>query len=319
MQLIAREEFELCERLEKMKNRTIRNEKQKKRFSNTLNRIRTSLRISFNKGHNSVVPQDSFKETEAKSNTTNSITETAHPKTKKKVLINPMITILFLGMCFKAWKSFTVKKQENLLLSNDSLPIIKNDSSEEEWDEEQEQSDEGMDEFDESEQKEFEGKAQKTRRVGFANFGEIKEEEEEEENGEESKSEEEEESEGSQEEEQDKQKERMLEKKMSLREQALNEKHSILKSTRFSGVSPMFEEKRGSMFSGSPLLEKRGSKIEEKRGSKFSMQRNDEEKRGSKFGMMFTPKNDERKSLKNTLKMELGDSKSESEESEESQ
>ena len=81
----------------------------------------------------------------------------------------------------------------------------------------------------------------------------------------------------------------------------------------------MFEEKRGSMFSGSPLLEKRGSKIEEKRGSKFSMTRNDEEKRGSRFGMMFTPKNDERKSIKNTLKMEFGESKSESEESEDSQ
>ncbi len=38
--------------------------------------------------------------------------------------VNPIITILFVGMAYKSWKKFTERKGNNELLSNDSLPLI---------------------------------------------------------------------------------------------------------------------------------------------------------------------------------------------------
>lgn len=268
--------MQLCERLEKIKNRTIHLEKQKRKFSNKLKSIRASLRISFARSHNSVVPQDSFKETDLKTPTTNSNTNTdMNPnKQKKKVLINPMITILFLGMAFKAWKSFTTKKQEGLLLSNDSLPVFKNEDDDDDWDEEDdEECEENYDEFDENEQKEFESKNAKSRRVGFANFGEIKEEEEDNyENNDNDKSKEGSEDENQHIDEKDKYEEnhnenienankKMLQSKKFDEKDPLplNEKKSILKSNRLSLVTP--EEKRESRFIKSPLVE-RGSRFQ---------------------------------------------------------
>ena len=176
IQLIAKEEYEVCSRLEKIKTRIIRNELTRQRLSSTFQRFRTSLRISFTRSHNSVVPQESFKENDIKTTSTNSNNEStnANKNKKKGGGINPMITILFLGMTFKAWKSFCLKKNEGILLSDDSLPV----KSEDEDDWEEDESEENYDEFDDQEQKDFESKAMKNRRVGFANFGEIKEEDE---------------------------------------------------------------------------------------------------------------------------------------------
>lgn len=42
----------------------------------------------------------------------------------KKQNVNPIITILFVGMAFKSWKRFTERKINNELLNNDSLPEI---------------------------------------------------------------------------------------------------------------------------------------------------------------------------------------------------
>lgn len=42
----------------------------------------------------------------------------------KKQNVNPIITILFVGMTFKSWKKFAERKINNELLNNDSLPEI---------------------------------------------------------------------------------------------------------------------------------------------------------------------------------------------------
>lgn len=299
VQLIANEEFQISQRLEKIKNRTISMELKKRKFSNALNRLRTSLRISLSKS--SVAPQESFRENEAKS-TSNSNNEQGNMKAKKKVLINPMITILFLGMAFKAWKSFTSKKQEGLLLSNDSLPLLKNESDDEDW-EEEEESEENVDEFDENEQKEFESKVVKNRRVGFVNFGEIKEEEEgddEDENNSESESDSDSDSgekeEGTDEEKlgninQDGRKISQVQRQGSLMNGL--ERNSMLRSSRNSVLSPVnhrasiLSQRSGGSdrrFSNLPLLDRRASKF----GAVFSPNSNDKSV-GRKSGFMGKP------------------------------
>lgn len=252
LQLVAKEEFELSQRIDKIKQKIIKSERMRQRLSSTFHRIRTSLRSSFHKGNNTVYPQDSFKENnELKTTTTNSNTE-INTKTKKKGIINPMFAILFLGMTFKAWKSFTTKKQEGLLLSNDSLPPMKNDSDDEEWEEDEEESEEDYDEFDEDEQKQYENKALKPRRVGFLNFGEIKEDSNEESSQNNSESQSQSQSEENENEELKDQEfhasthQNISQRQSVLETNARNERRSILKTTpRFSVLTPKGDERRG--------------------------------------------------------------------------
>lgn len=50
----------------------------------------------------------------------------------KKQTVNPMITILFVGMTFKCLKKFAERKLKGELLNNDSLPEIDEEEEEEE-------------------------------------------------------------------------------------------------------------------------------------------------------------------------------------------
>lgn len=279
IQLLAKEEFEMGHRLEKMKLKVINSELTRKRFSSTINKIRTSLRISINKG--TVYPQESFKDND-KTTTSNSNSD-LNSKNKKKLFkmpqkgkgkggINPMITILFLGMTFKAWKSFTNKKQEGFLLSNDSLPPNKNEESDDEEDFEEEESEENYDEFDENEQEEYENKALKPRRVGFANFGEIQEEDEE--NNESDENDEEE----IKNEEFKNQNTSILSQRQSLNSASLSETKSILKARKFSEMSPQISDKRGSKFGSLlfTLTEKRNSRFTDMMGEEKSIHESEE-------------------------------------------
>lgn len=261
LQLVAKEEFELSQKIEKIKQKMIKSERMKQRLSSTFHRIRTSLRSSFHKNTNAVYPQDSFKDNELKTTTTNSNAE-INTKTKKKGIINPMFAILFLGMTFKAWKSFTTKKQDGLLLSNDSLPPLKNESDDDDWEEDEEESEEDYDEFDEDEQKQYENKALKPRRVGFLNFGEIKEDSNEDSSQSKSKSESQSQSENENENENEELKDQefhsqthqnISQRHSVLESYARNERKSILKTPRFSVLTPKGDERRGSKL-GSPML-----------------------------------------------------------------
>lgn len=245
---MAKEEFDISNHLEKLKLRIIRTEYKRKRFSSTLSRFRSSLRASLMKSRNSVFPQNFFKESELKTTTPNSINDLS-TKGKKKGLINPMITILFLGMTFKAWKSFTIKKLEGILLVNDSLPVNKNDS-EDEREEDQEESEDNNDGFEEKEENENGSKTIKSRRVGFVNFSQDMVEVEKEiknDNDSISEIEEEDKDENHKKKIEIEEKEEPIvnSKKSSIQQMAFCDRKSILK-TRFSRVSLKNEEKRPS-------------------------------------------------------------------------
>ena len=50
----------------------------------------------------------------------------------KKHSVNPIITILFVGMAIKTWRSFSQRKINGELLPNDSLPFVEEEEEEEE-------------------------------------------------------------------------------------------------------------------------------------------------------------------------------------------
>jgi len=159
--MITEQELNTKKKIDKLKIDLIRKEMRKnKRFSRSFTSKKSSL-----KQQNSL-----FKDLEMKSS--NNLMEQSETtfktngvsSSKKKVYLNPLVTILFVGMTFKSWINFMKKVKTGELQNDDIIPEDSYNSENDDDDDSISQKSDSFlaeDVFNEEEQKDYEEKTQK--------------------------------------------------------------------------------------------------------------------------------------------------------------
>ena len=152
--MIARKELETKKKIEKLKNEIIKRD---------INKFRRSSQLNITKKSSTIKQQQQtsvFGNSEMKSS--NTLMEDSKKNiNKKKVYLNPLVTLLFVGMTFKSWMNFQKRVARNEIVNDNNFEELSSDSEDDEEIISNNSSFIYEDEFDEEEQKEYEEKAKK--------------------------------------------------------------------------------------------------------------------------------------------------------------
>ena len=157
--MITESELQTKRKIDKLKSDLIRRE---------LRRNRSLARSASRKSNTSLKQNSLFKNIEMKSSNSlldESKSQVQNSKTmtnsKKKVYLNPLVTILFVGMTFKSWINFMKKVKTGVMQNDFNFDEGSENSDDEEYLSEKSDSFIEEDLFNEEEQKEYEEKAHK--------------------------------------------------------------------------------------------------------------------------------------------------------------
>lgn len=129
-ELILKEELKTKNRIEKLKKFIIRKSQRRSRSFSSF--FRTTFGSSFNKSNMPAVSSPSIKDFDSGSSM-NLNQDSSVVKRQKKNMINPIYTILFVGMVWKAWSKFSTNLIEKKFDKNESFKSSSESESDEDY------------------------------------------------------------------------------------------------------------------------------------------------------------------------------------------